>query len=111
MTAKRMVFAGTGVIEGAGVAVWVGVSVSVGVWVGVGVSPVVNSITSLGAAGDSPSKDSAVRRPVPRMRIAIEFPDAQAGRFTISWTMEDIFGDCHFALSIVQDGMSFQATC
>ena len=49
-----------------------------------------NSTCKNGAC--EPSKDSAVRSPVPLIMIAIELPLDQPGRFTISWITKAMLG-------------------
>jgi hypothetical protein len=65
---------------------------------------------SFAAASGSPLYDSTVRSPAPLTIITIELPAAHPGRFTISRTMDDKSGVCHFASTTGQEGMLFQAT-
>ena len=71
--------------------VWSGISLMVGA---VLPPPAAYSTRSKGAWLWFPSKDSAVRSPVPVMMMTMELPLDHPGRFTISWIIEAIPGVC-----------------
>jgi hypothetical protein len=79
-----------------GVDVFVGEGVEEAVFVVVGVGgfsvEIKYSTYSIGAADARPSYASAVRWPVPPIKITMEFPAVHPGRYTISCMRAEIFG-------------------